>query len=83
MYTKDHCPFCQYAKAWLEKADITFEEKNISHSQELSSWLKEQGHRTVPQLYVKDTLLVEGGYQGLAKLDENTVKQKIKEINAN
>jgi glutaredoxin len=83
MYTQDHCPFCQHAKAWLEKADITFEEKNISHSQELRAWLKEQGHRTVPQLYVKDTLLVEGGYQGLAKLDENTVKQKIKEINAN
>ena len=83
LYTKDHCPFCQHAKIWLEKAGIAFEEKNIMESEELRTWLKDQGHRTVPQIYVKDTLLVEGGYQGLAKLSEDTVKQRIEEINAN
>ena len=83
IYTKDHCPFCQHAKIWLDKAGIKFEEKNITTSQELRTWLKEQGHKTVPQLYVNDSLLVEGGYQGLAKLDETTVKQRIEELNAN
>ena len=31
-------------------------------------WLKERGHRTLPQIYCGDRLLVEGGYDGLRAL---------------
>ena len=83
LYTKDFCPFCFQAKALLEKNNIPYEEVNIGNDQEAKQFVLDQGHRTVPQLYVKGQLLVEGGYQGLAKVPVDLIKQKIEELNAN
>jgi glutaredoxin len=83
LYTKDHCPFCSQAKALLEQNDIPYEEVNIIKDTTAKQFVIGEGHRTVPQLYVKGKLLVEGGYQGLSKLPLETVKQRIEELNAN
>jgi len=83
IYTKDFCPFCSQAKALLENNNIPFEEVNIGKDEEAKQFVLGQGHRTVPQLYVKGQLLVEGGYQGLAKVPVDLIKQKIEELNAN
>ena len=82
LYTKDHCPFCSQAKALLEQNDIPYEEVNIIKDPTAKQFVIGEGHRTVPQLYVKGKLLVEGGYQGLSKLPLETVKQRIEELNA-
>ena len=41
------------------------------------------GHRTVPQIYLGDQVFVEGGYQGLARLDDSAFQQLKETINAN
>jgi len=83
LYTKDHCPFCAQAKALLEQNNISFEEVNIIKDPTAKQFVLAEGHRTVPQLYVKGQLLVEGGYQGLSKLPIDLVKKRIEELNAN
>jgi len=83
LYTKDHCPFCAQAKALLEKNDIPYEEVNIIKDSSAKQFVLAEGHKTVPQLYVKGQLLVEGGYQGLAKAPLEVIKQRIEELNAN
>jgi len=67
MYTKNNCPYCVQAKAMLNMRGITFDEVNIEQVPSAREFLIAEGHRTVPQIYQNGKLLVEGGYQGLAK----------------
>jgi glutaredoxin 3 len=71
MYTKNNCPYCVQAKAMLNMRGITFDEVNIEQVPSAREFLIKQGHRTLPQIYQDGKLLVEGGYQGLAKQDSN------------
>tara|TARA_Y100000385_G_C12611246_1_gene433056 strand:+ start:132 stop:395 length:264 start_codon:yes stop_codon:yes gene_type:complete len=82
LYTKDHCPFCTQAKTLLNNNSIPFEEVNIGLDSGARDFVVNEGHRTVPQLYVKGQLLVEGGYQGLANAPLEIIKQRIEELNA-
>jgi hypothetical protein len=40
-----------------------------------------QGHRTAPQIYLGDELFVEGGYQGLVKLSDEELFNKLGDSN--
>ena len=53
----------------LKMKGIDFAEVKIDEDAEARDFILAQGHRTVPQIYRDGTLLVEGGYQGLAKQD--------------
>lgn len=68
IYSKDLCPYCDGAKAYLNKIGQEYIEVNVTRDQDLKLWLKEQGHNTVPQIYYHDQLLVEGGFAGLSKM---------------
>lgn len=68
IYSKDMCPYCDGAKAYLKKVGQAYEEINVTYDIEKKLWLKEQGHKTVPQIYYKDQLFVEGGYTALSKM---------------
>jgi len=69
IYTKPNCSYCDRAKAFFELHGISYATWNIEFSPEAREFLKARGHRTVPQFYThEDTLVVEGGYEGLAKL---------------
>ena len=67
VYSKNNCPFCVKAKHLLETKGIAFEEVKIDETPEAREFVVAEGHRTVPQIYQDGKLLVEGGYQGLAK----------------
>lgn len=82
VYSKTHCPYCIQAKSLLNSRGIEYEEVNIEENQEARMFVLEQGHRTVPQLYIDGSLLVEGGFSGLAKLSENELKERIGGVNA-
>lgn len=64
VWSKDHCPFCDQAKALLKQKGIEFEEKKIGHG-----FTKEQlleavpTARTVPQIFLDEQLI--GGFQEL------------------
>lgn len=77
VYSKNNCPFCVKAKYLLDQKGIAFEEIKIDEAPEAREFVMAEGHRTVPQIYQNGKLLVEGGYQGLAKQSDeffNTLK---------
>jgi len=78
VYSKNGCGFCESAKNLLRMWEIDFTEIKIDTDEVSRNFLKTEGHRSVPQLYVGDDLLVEGGFDGLRSLDAQVVKERIK-----
>ena len=74
IYSKNHCAFCDQAKALLKSKDIPFEEVKIDENTEAREFILAEGHRTVPQIYKDGKVFVEGGFQGLRKLNEDQLK---------
>jgi glutaredoxin len=64
VWSKDHCPYCDQAKALLKQKGIEFEERNMSRD-----WTREQlleavpTARTVPQIFIDEELV--GGFNEL------------------
>ena len=54
LYTKAYCPFCQRAKALLDKKEVTYTEFDIGVQPELRdemlTWAN--GAHTVPQIFI-------------------------------
>lgn len=82
VYSKNNCPFCEQAKGLLTKKGIPFEVIKIDEDHAAREWLLEQQHRTVPQIYQDGKLFVEGGFQGLAKLSDEEIQQRLGATNA-
>lgn len=79
VYTKKHCPFCDQAKALLNRKNIAFEEIKIDEDATAKEFILREGHRTVPQIYKGTQLFVEGGYTGLSRLTDDNLKQRLTE----
>ena len=77
VYSKNNCPYCDKAKHLLTTKNIPFSVVNIDEDSDAREWLIGQGHRTAPQLYLGESLFVEGGYQGLAKLSDEELQEKL------
>jgi glutaredoxin 3 len=69
VYSKNNCPFCVQAKNLLRLKGVDYTEVKIDEDASAKDFILAEGHRTVPQCYKDGRLLVEGGYQGLAKKD--------------
>lgn len=68
VYSKHNCPYCVNAKQFLENKNINYQEVNIESDAAAREFILSQGHRSVPQIYVGNRLLVAGGWQGLSRL---------------
>lgn len=77
VYSKNHCPFCDQAKALLKKWEVPFEEIKIDVDPKAREFVVSRGHRTVPQIYHQGQLFVDGGFQGLSKLSPEQVRQQL------
>lgn len=64
IYGTPNCVWCDRAKLLAEKHELDYQYIDVSQSQELQVWFKEQGWRTVPQ--IKDDNSYIGGYESLA-----------------
>jgi glutaredoxin len=51
----------------LSLKGIEYQEIKIDENPKAREFILAEGHRTVPQIYQDGKLLVEGGYQGLAR----------------
>lgn len=51
LYTQNNCPYCVIMKDKLDSWGMKYQLINVSENLEAKSFLKERGHRTVPQLY--------------------------------
>jgi glutaredoxin len=75
VYSKNNCPFCVKAKHLLETKGVAYTEVKIEETPEAREFVVAEGHRTVPQIYKDGKLLVEGGFHGLEKQDEEFFTQ--------
>jgi glutaredoxin len=75
LYTKDNCPYCDKAKHYLKSINEEYTEINIAE-EGVRDWLVAEGHKTVPQIYYNDKLLVEGGYTGLSKVSREELQER-------
>jgi glutaredoxin 3 len=77
VYSKANCPQCDNAKGLLKLKEIQFNEIKVDQDKVAHEWLMEQGHRSVPQLYLDGKLFVENGFTGLSKLTDDQLKEKL------
>lgn len=68
LYTKPTCSFCVVAKNRLTEWGYEYTEIDVSTNEAGLNFLKEQGHRTVPQIYITESEFVPDGATGLAVL---------------
>ncbi len=67
IYTKNYCPYCKRAVAFLERNNLEFKEVDVTFDQSLFDPVMEKsGSRTVPQLFVDDVFI--GGYDDMVAL---------------
>ena len=73
VWSKDHCPYCDQAKALLKSKNIAFEERKIGHGYTREQLLEAvPTARTVPQIFLDDELI--GGFTELkSHLQEQNV----------
>ena len=80
IYSKEGCPYCVKAKDLLEDYSIEHTVVKIDEDDVAKDFVVGEGHRTVPQLYVKETLLVEGGYDGLSAVPKEILEMRVADI---
>ena len=77
LYSKSNCPQCDQVKLRLQNLDLDFVVIDISHDSQAREFLLTQGHRSVPQMYVGDQLLISGGWPSLSKLSAEEIAQLV------
>lgn len=77
VYSKPNCPHCDQAKAYLTANRIKFEVIDVTQDPAALAFIKDRGHRSVPQLYLGDELLVEGGNATLQRMHPDAVRALI------
>jgi len=65
VFTKTTCPECVKAKNILTMYGFEYTEINIEHDSSARTFLLDEGHRSVPQIYVNGLLL--GGPSNINK----------------
>lgn len=68
VYSKYDCGFCVKAKNLLDSLGVRYEEIDVHHDHEARDFLKEQGLKTVPQIFKGDILI--GGFTDLVQKQE-------------
>lgn len=72
IYTKGYCPYCDRAKALLDKKGIAYQEVAMDNAtpEELSTMIeKSEGRRTVPQIFIREKPI--GGFDDLYALQKS------------
>lgn len=69
VYTKDYCPYCKRAVAFLKRKNLEYTEIDVTHDQStFDQAIAKSACRTVPQLFVDDVFI--GGYDDMVALKE-------------
>jgi len=77
VYSKANCPFCDQAKNLLKLKNIAYEEIRVDLVPSAREFIMSEGHRTVPQIYKDGKVFIEGGFQGLSRLTEEQIKERL------
>ena len=60
VYSTPDCTHCQQAKQYLTELSVPFDEINLYEDVASMEFIKQQGHRSVPQIYMGSTQFVSG-----------------------
>ena len=60
LYTQDRCGYCLLLKNKLKDWGHSYTEKNIMYDAESKEFIRNEGHKTVPQLYYNDADMLKG-----------------------
>ena len=71
VYSKPDCSHCVDTKLRLQELGITYEDVDISKDTAAKEFVVNEGHRTVPQIYINDKV-VPGGNKAIQTM---TVRQ--------
>lgn len=74
VYTKNMCGYCTQAKNYLTNKGIEFETINIEENPEAREFVINEGHKTMPQVYIDGNSI--GGYQQLVELNLSLLTDK-------
>ena len=67
VYSKDWCPYCKKAKAFLKSKGLDFKEIDINEENNYEVMQERTGNKTVPQIIINDQSL--GGYDDIIALE--------------
>ena len=67
VYSKDWCPYCKKAKAFLKSKGLQFEEIDINEDNNFEVMQERTGNKTVPQIIINGQSL--GGYDDIIELE--------------
>jgi glutaredoxin-like YruB-family protein len=69
LYTTSSCPYCQMAKDWFKKNNISYQEFNVSLDEERrNEMIEKSGQMAVPVIDVNGQIVVGFDKNRLAKL---------------
>jgi glutaredoxin 3 len=69
IYSKANCPYCDWAKQFLDAKKLAYDEIRIDLDIEQREKMERlSGRRTVPQIFINDQSI--GGYDDLIKLSK-------------
>jgi glutaredoxin 3 len=67
VYTKDNCPYCDWAKQLLDSKNIPYTQIAVDKDPaKLQEMMTASGRRTVPQIFINDKSI--GGFDDLSAL---------------
>lgn len=69
VYSKEWCPYCKKAKAFLKSKGLNFTEIDINEENNYEMMQKRTDNKTVPQIIINDQSL--GGYDDIIELEKN------------
>jgi len=67
LYTKDKCFYCRQLKKKLDEWEHQYVTIPIDKDKSAAAFMKQRGHKTVPQLYYDNTDVLEGESTALTK----------------
>ncbi|MEO8401876.1 MAG: glutaredoxin 3 [Gammaproteobacteria bacterium] len=69
IYTKDNCPYCNWAKQLLDNKKASYQEIRVDlNPEQLAEMVRLSSRRSVPQIFINDQPI--GGFDDLSALDK-------------
>jgi glutaredoxin len=77
IYTKPGCQYCQAAKSYLNDNSIPYKEVDITTDESTIEWLRAQGHKTLPVIYLDNHPFIPGGWNSLKTMRKHEIEERI------